>query len=268
MGGGIWMGSRQRSGEVAIDPVGQDALGLLGRGRVAGDRLVEGALGVEHQGPASRPRSLDLTGGVGQGVHTQRVGEALGGVDGDHAGAATALGGPSAKAADTVGFPHPARTAAHHDGASPPAPPAPRRRRAQPDPGPRSRRVPVGEPVLDRLGARSRGGCRYRYRCRRGRGARPSSSGSRPTAPASWAASTSSFFGPDDVAEEEGGLQLRQGQLSRQSGRCSSWRPNRRVRSAPWRGAPWSGRAPGSCRPRRRRRRDRRRGRAPGPDRR
>ena len=107
---------RQRAGEVLVQPVGQDRLRLLRRAGVALDEVVERALGVEHQRvQVTGPVALHLGRRVGQRLHAQRVGQAPGRVDGDHAGAAAGPrrrqgeGGRHGRLADAT------RSAAHDD---------------------------------------------------------------------------------------------------------------------------------------------------------
>ena len=57
----------ERAGEVLVEPVGQDRLGLLGGAGVALDEVVEGPLGVEHQRvEVAGPVALHLGRRVGQ----------------------------------------------------------------------------------------------------------------------------------------------------------------------------------------------------------
>ena len=48
--GHVLLGARQGAGEVPVDPVDLDVLRLLGAVRVALDQVVEGPLGIEHEG--------------------------------------------------------------------------------------------------------------------------------------------------------------------------------------------------------------------------
>ncbi len=82
----VLLGARQHPGQVLVDPVGSDRLGLGLAARVALDEVVEGALGVEHHGvERAREAALDRRRRVGERPHAQRVGEPPGRVDSDDA---------------------------------------------------------------------------------------------------------------------------------------------------------------------------------------
>ena len=58
--GHVLLGARQRAGQVPVDPVDLDVLGLFGGVRVPVDQVVEGPLGVEHEGvELAGPGALD-----------------------------------------------------------------------------------------------------------------------------------------------------------------------------------------------------------------
>ena len=96
--GHVLLGARQRAGEVPVDPVDLDVLGLLGAVRVPLDQVVEGPLGVEHEGvELARPGPLDPRGLVGEGVEPERVGQSAGRIDGHHAGPAARAGRPAGR---------------------------------------------------------------------------------------------------------------------------------------------------------------------------
>ena len=62
-----------------VDPVDLDVLGLLGRVGVALDQVVEGPLGIEHEGmELAGPGAVDPGGLVGERVEAQRVGQPAG----------------------------------------------------------------------------------------------------------------------------------------------------------------------------------------------
>ena len=90
----VLLRSRERPGDVAVEAVAEDAVRLLGVGRVAVHEPVEGGPGVEHQrgqppltgrlavGIPAGPG--DLAGRVAELGEPERVGEPLGGVDRHH----------------------------------------------------------------------------------------------------------------------------------------------------------------------------------------
>ena len=86
----VLLRARQRAGDVAVEAVLEDARALLGGGGVGHHEVVEGALGVEHQRPQlARPVAVDARGRAGEALEAERVGQALGRVDGDDHGAAS-----------------------------------------------------------------------------------------------------------------------------------------------------------------------------------
>ncbi len=114
--GHVLLGARQRPGQVPVDPVDLDVLGLLGGVRVALDQVVEGPLGVEHEGvELAGPGPVDPGGLVGEGVEAERVGQSSGRVDGDHAGPPAQPGGLEGEGGRRGGLAHPARSAADDD---------------------------------------------------------------------------------------------------------------------------------------------------------
>ena len=90
LGRHVLLRAGQRAGDVPIERVALDPLGLLRVGRVQLDQVVEGHLGVEHGRPelpcAGRVGSghqRRLVGESARGPEAERVGEATGGIDGD-----------------------------------------------------------------------------------------------------------------------------------------------------------------------------------------
>ena len=91
----VLLRARQRAGDVAVEAVGEDALGLLGSDSAClATRSSNVRLGVEHQGPQlARPVAVDLRLGVFvEPFEAERVGQPLGRVDRDDARAPTLTG--------------------------------------------------------------------------------------------------------------------------------------------------------------------------------
>ena len=96
----VLLRARERAGDVAVEAVVEDAGGLLVVARVRLHQLVERGLGVEHERVEATTRrgvavgipalARDLVRRVRQVLEPERVGEALGRVDGDDDRVATA----------------------------------------------------------------------------------------------------------------------------------------------------------------------------------
>ena len=115
--GHVLLRARERAGEILVEPVGQDRLGLLRRAGVALHEVVERALGVEHQRvQVAGPVALHLRGRVGQRLHAEGVGQPPRRVDGDHAGAPAGPGRRQREGGRHRRLAHAARPAAHHHG--------------------------------------------------------------------------------------------------------------------------------------------------------
>ena len=112
----VLLGARQRAGQVLVERLAEDRLRLLGRAGVALDEVVEGPLGVEHQGvEVAGPVARHFRGRVGQRLHAQGVGQAAGRVHGDHAGAPAGPGRRQGEGGRHGRLAHAARPAAHDD---------------------------------------------------------------------------------------------------------------------------------------------------------
>ena len=115
--GHVLLRARERAGEILVEPVGQDGLGLLRRPRVALHEVVERALRVEHQRvQVAGPVALHLRGRVGERLHAQGVGQPPRRVDRHHAGAPAGPGRRQREGGRHRRLADPARPAAHHDG--------------------------------------------------------------------------------------------------------------------------------------------------------
>jgi hypothetical protein len=95
LGGHVLLRATERARDVAIEAVGQDPFGLLGVGSVRAHEPVEGGWPCRASSPTARPsRRAGTSRRVGvvelsPPVQPERVGEALGRIDGDHDGAST-----------------------------------------------------------------------------------------------------------------------------------------------------------------------------------
>ena len=162
LGRHVLLGAGQRGGDVAVEAIAHDALGLLGVGRVELDEVVERALGVEHDRPQlAAVRVLVAPAGaepghcaglVGEAGQPERVGQPAGGVDGHDDGAAPGrrgLGGQDrggGRLADAAG------PAAHDHGALDDQPSrGPGRGSPGPPPSCRQRAELVDEAIGQRL---------------------------------------------------------------------------------------------------------------------
>ena len=104
----VLLRARQRAGDVPVEAVAEDALGLLRVGRVRRHEIVERRLRVEHQRPQlARPVAVDLRRRVREALEPERVGEPLGRVDRDDDGAPPGAPPSSASTAAVVVLPTP-----------------------------------------------------------------------------------------------------------------------------------------------------------------
>src|SRR6266540_57180 len=119
--GHVLLRAGQGRGEALVEPVGEDALGLLVVARLALDDLVEGAAHVQHHRvqaarlPQLRPLAAHRPRLVGEHVQAEGLGQPPGRVDGEHAGAPPLLRAPQRHRRRRRGLADPAGAAAHHD---------------------------------------------------------------------------------------------------------------------------------------------------------